>query len=378
MTQPTLRNKFPILSHSTYLVSHSMGAAPLDSRERILEYWNSWNDLGITAWDRWVPFVDDCRATLGKIIGAPGRAIAFHQNVSTLVHSVLGTFDWSSSRNEVLISELTFPTLKYCLEVLKGTGLHIIRVPSRDGISHDSSDFTSLINARTALIMIDHGIYRSSAIIDIPPIVQVAHQHGARVLVDTYQTAGMYPLSVTDWGVDFAVGGSHKWLCGGPGASYLYIRPDLLGTLKPQLYGWMAQREVFGFAPDVQPADDARAFMTGTFGIPSLYAAKVGWETILEVGVTPIRQHVLHISHQIIRLAQERGLKINSPLKDEARGGQVCVGIDNAHKIELLLGKEKILLDSRPYCGLRISGHFYTEEREVLACFNALDSIIKR
>jgi len=355
-----------------------MGAAPLDSREKILEYWNSWNDLGIAAWDRWVPFVDECRATLGKIIGAPGRAIAFHQNVSTLVHSVLGTFDWSSSRNEVLISELTFPTLKYCLEVLKGTGIHIIRVPSRDGISHDSSDFTSLINARTALIMIDHGIYRSSAIIDIPPIVQVAHQHGARVLVDTYQTAGMYPLSVTDWGVDFAVGGSHKWLCGGPGASYLYIRPDLLGTLKPQLYGWMAQREVFGFAPDVQPADDARAFMTGTFGIPSLYAAKVGWETILEVGVTPIRQHVLHISHQIIRLAQERGLKINSPLKDEARGGQVCVGIDNAHKIELLLGKEKILLDSRPYCGLRISGHFYTEEREVLACFNALDSIIKR
>ncbi|MFM8429789.1 MAG: aminotransferase class V-fold PLP-dependent enzyme, partial [Holophagaceae bacterium] len=376
--QPTLRNKFPILSHSTYLVSHSMGAAPLDSRERILEYWNSWNDLGITAWDRWVPFVDDCRATLGKIIGAPGRAIAFHQNVSTLVHSVLGTFDWSSSRNEVLISELTFPTLKYCLEVLKGTGIHILRVPSRDGISHDSSDFTSLINARTAMINHNQGIYRSSAIIDIPPIVQVAHQHGARVLVDTYQTAGMYPLSVTDWGVDFAVGGSHKWLCGGPGASYLYIRPDLLGTLKPQLYGWMAQREVFGFAPDVQPADDARAFMTGTFGIPSLYAAKVGWETILEVGVTPIRQHVLHISHQIIRLAQERGLKINSPLKDEARGGQVCVGIDNAHKIELLLGKEKILLDSRPYCGLRISGHFYTEEREVLACFNALDSIIKR
>ncbi len=378
MTHPRLRERFSILDHSTFLVSHSMGAAPSGGRQKILEYWDNWNNTGISAWDQWMPFVDECRRDLGQIIGAPAGSVAFHQNVSTLIHSVLGTFDWTSSRNEVLVSELTFPTLKYCLEAMSGSGLHFIRVPSRDGIGHDSSDFTSRITDRTALVLIDHGIYRSSALIEIPPIVKVAHELGARVLVDTYQTAGMYPLSVTDWGVDFAVGGSHKWLCGGPGAAYLYIRPDLLGKLRPQLYGWMAQREIFEFAPGVQPADDARAFMTGTFGISSLYAAKVGWETILEVGILSIRKHVLFISHQIIRLAQERGLKINSPLNDDFRGGQVCVGIENAREIEYLLSKEKILLDSRPYCGLRISGHFYTEEREVLTCFEALDSIIKR
>ena len=378
MSQPKLRDKFPILNHSTFLVSHSMGAAPSDSQNKLLEYWNSWNSLGIVAWEHWMPFVDECRVLLGKIIGAPSTSIAFHQNVSTLIHSVLGTFDWTRTRNEVLVSQLTFPTLKYCLEVLTGTGIQIIQVPSRDGISHDPSDFTSLISDRTALVMVDHGIYRSSALVDIPPITQVAHQHGARVLVDTYQTAGMYPFSVTDWGVDFAVGGSHKWLCGGPGASYLYVRPELLGVLKPRLYGWMAQRDIFGFTPEVQPADDARAFMTGTFGIPSLYAARTGWEIILEVGIPSIRKHVLHISRHIIRLAQERNLKINSPLEDDARGGQVCIGIDHAHKIESLLAKDRIFLDSRPYCGLRISGHFYTEEREVQDCFNALDSIIKR
>lgn len=175
-----------------------MGAAPLDSREKILEYWNTWNDLGIEAWDRWMPFVDECRSVLGQIIGAPGRSIAFHQNVSTLVHSVLGTFDWTSSRNEVLISELTFPTLKYCLEALKGTGIHFIRVPSHDGIGHDPSDFTSLITGRTALVLLDHGIYRSSALIDIPLLSKQLTNMG-RVFLPTptrLRECTPYPLRI--------------------------------------------------------------------------------------------------------------------------------------------------------------------------------------
>jgi kynureninase len=355
-----------------------MGAAPRNAQEFLKTYYESWNEDGINAWEKWMPFVETSRDLVGRLLGAPGRTIAFHQNVSTLVHSVLGTFDWSQKKNKVLISELTFPTLKYCLEAMKGLGLVFEKIKSQDGLSHSPEDFIGAIDDCTALVILDHGIYRSSALIDVVPIIAAAHRKNTSVMVDVYQTVGMMPIDAPSWKADFVVGGSHKWLCGGPGASFLYIREDLLGDLHPKLYGWMAQKDIFAFDAHVVPAADARSFMTGSFGISSLYAARAGWEIILGVGPSAVRTKALDAAHLIIECAQVRGFKINSPMKDTERAGQVCVDFPGSKNMEGLLAQEKILVDYRPYCGLRISGHFYTEPREVYDCFEAIDFILKR
>jgi kynureninase len=369
------RAKFPILADSTYLVSHSMGAVPAKAANYLHDYHAQWAHEGIAIWERWMPFVEECQGLLGRILGAPGDSIAFHQNVSTLFVGVLSCFDWSAKRNKVLYPELGFPTLKYNLQTHAALGLRAIEIPSADGIHQPAETFINAIDDETALVVLDHGIYRSSALIDVKPIIAAAHQKGAKVIVDVYQTAGVIPLNIDDWGADFVVGGSHKWLCGGPGASFLHIHPDLLPSLHPKLFGWMAQADIFRFADKVDPADSARRFMTGSFGMPALYAARAGWEAILDIGVHAIRPHNLLIAERILEAAQSRGFRVNSPLKHELRGGQVCVDFEGAERMEPLLQRRRIFLDHRPGCGLRISGHFYSKPEEVDELFEALDEL---
>ncbi len=359
------RSEFPILETSTYLVSHSMGAMPRAALDWLREYAEGWQQEGIAVWERWLPFFEETADLVGQFLHAEPGSMVMHQNVSALFNAVLSCFDIAGSRNKIVYSELTFPTLKYNIHTRARLGARPVEVPSPDGIRQPVEGFLDTIDNETLLVVLDHGIYRSGALIDVAPIIRAAHERGAQVVVDAYQTVGVVPIDVQSWQANFVIGGSHKWLCGGPGAAFLYVRPDWLPFCRPQVMGWFSQERPFDFADEVDYAQSSRRFLGGTPGIPALYAARAGYEILLDVGVGGIREKNVRLCEYLIAGADAQGLQIHTPRDPAERGGMVCIDFEGAAAAESELIRRRFFVDYRPRCGLRISPHFYTREDEI-------------
>jgi ferrochelatase len=196
-------------------------------------------------------------------------------------------------------------------------------------------------------------------------IVRRAHEVGAYVVLDAYQSAGIVPLDVTALNVDFAVGGSVKWLCGGPGNGWLYVRPDLAEVLEPTFVGWQAHARPFSFEPELDYADGAARFLTGTPNVPALYAATAGYDLIEEIGVDRIRENSLRQTQLLIDLLDEAGFDVGSPRDPARRGGTVTVRTPQFEAVHKELGERQILCDFRPDAGLRIGPHYYNTDEEL-------------
>ena len=369
------RADFPILETSTYLISHSMGAMPRATPDRLREYAESWQQEGSAVWDRWMGFFNETTGLIGQFLGAKADSMVMHQNVSALFNAALSCFDFGGKRNKILYSELTFPTLRYNIQSRVRFGARPVEIPSPDGIRQPAERFVDAIDDDTLLVVLDHGLYRSGALIDVAPIVQAAHERGAQVIVDAYQTVGIVPIDVQAWQADFVIGGSHKWLCGGPGAAFLYVRPDQLQSRQPFMTGWFSQEQPFAFTDDIDYARDARRFLGGTPGMSALYAARSGYEILLKVGVERIRQRNIELCERLIEGALTRDLHINTPQDATERGGVVCIDFDGAVQAEEKLVSQRIFVDYRPRCGLRISPHFYTTEDEIDRVLAEIDQI---
>ena len=369
------RAAFPILETSTYLISHSMGAMPKATTDRLHEYAESWQQEGSAVWERWMEFFEETAGLIGQFLNAEPSSLVMHQNVSALFNAVLSCFDFGGRRNKILYAELTFPTLRYNIQSRTRHGARPVMISSPDGIRQPAERFIEAIDDETLLLVLDHGLYRSGALIDIAPIVQAAHARGAQVIVDAYQTVGTVPIDVQAWQADFVVGGSHKWLCGGPGAAYLYVCPDHLLSRHPVMTGWFSQEQPFAFRDDIDYAHSARRFLGGTPGMSALYAARSGYEILLKIGVERIRQRNIELCQRLIEGALSRDLHINTPQDARERGGLVCIDFDGAAQAEEQLVARRVFVDYRPRCGLRISPHFYTTEDEIDRMFEAIDSI---
>jgi kynureninase len=185
------------------------------------------------------------------------------------------------------------------------------------------------------------------------------------VVLDTYQSAGTVPFSVKDLGVDFATGGSVKWLCGGPGAGYLYVRPDLIDQMQPQTTGWMAHEHPFAFENEMHYAPNITRFLHGSPAIPALYAAESGYQIINKIGVAAIREKSVRQTQRLIDLAEEAGFRVTSPKDPHQRGGTITVWDDHAAEITKELIRREFIVDYRPGAGVRISPHFYTTDEEL-------------
>jgi kynureninase len=205
----------------------------------------------------------------------------------------------------------------------------------------------------------------SKARTQIAAITDRAHEVGALVVLDTYQSAGTVPFNVTELNVDFATGGSVKWLCGGPGAGYLYVRPDWIDRLEPKTTGWMAHEHPFAFETEMHYAPDITRFLHGSPAIPALYAARSGYEIINEIGVPAIREKSVRQTQLLIALAEEAGFRVTSPKDTARRGGTVTVWHDDAAAITKELVRREFVVDYRPGAGVRISPHFYTTDEEL-------------
>jgi len=372
------RDRFPILEHSTYLVNHSLGAMPAAVFDALREYAEMWATRGIRAWSEgWWTSPVTTGNLVGKIIDAPEGSVVMHQNVSVIQGLIASALEFKPERNRVVYTAMNFPSVMYAWEAQRRRGAEIVAVPSPDGIGVPTEDLLAAIDERTLIVPISHVLFQTGFQQDLAAVVARARQVGALVIADCYQATGTVPISVTELGIDMLCGGSVKWLCGGPGAGYLYVRPDLRDTLQPALTGWMAHAEPFAFEPGEQRyADDATRLLHGSPAVPALYAARSGYEIIAEIGVDAIRKKSVHQTTMFMQAAAERGYSSKSPTDPARRGGTVTVMVDHAPAVVAALAEREILIDCRPDVGLRISPHFYTSDDELLGCLDAVDEIL--
>lgn len=361
------RSEFPILDKSVYLISHSLGAMPKAASERLQAYTDAWATRGVRAWaEGWWEMPVTVGDEVARIIGADQGTVVMHQNVSVCQSLVLSCFEPTPSRNKIVYSELNFPSVMYVYEAHAREGkLRIETVKSDDGITVPLERMLAAIDETTLLVPFSHVLFKSGFLQDAKAIIEKAHEVGALVVLDTYQSAGTVPFSVKELNVDFATGGSVKWLCGGPGAGYLYVRPDLQTKLEPKTTGWMAHETPFAFDTKLRYAVNITRFLHGSPAIPSLYAAQSGYKIINEIGVGKIREKSMRQTNYLIELAEEAGFKVTSPKDVKRRGGTVTIAHEHAAALAKELIRREIIIDYRPGAGIRISPHFYTTDNEV-------------
>ncbi len=351
------RERFPILAETTYLISHSLAAMPAAAEERLLEYARAWNTRGVRAWEEgWWEMSLTVGDQIARLIGAPRGSVSMHQNVTIAEAIVISCFGFDGPRRRVVYEEGNFPSVRYLYQAQRGADILV---------AADDEGVVEAIDGRTLLVPVTHVLYKTGEIQDVEAIVARAHEEGALVVLDAYQSVGTVPLDVTALGVDFAVGGSVKWLCGGPGAAWLYVRPDLAATLEPALTGWQAHARPFAFETEQDYAEGAARFLTGTPNVPALYAATPGYDVIEEVGVQRIRERSQEQTALLVELLEEAGFPPGGPREPERRGGTVVVQVPGSKRVNRELAERGVICDWRPDVGLRLGPHFYNTDDEL-------------
>ena len=362
------RREFPILEHTTYLINHSLGAMPAAAEARIAEYARTWRERGIRAWgEGWWTMPMTVGDQIGRIVGAPAGSTVMHQNVAIAEAIVLSCFRPSLPRNRVVYERGNFPSVRYLYQAQPE--LEVV-------VCDDDNAIVDAIDERTLLVPISHVLFKSGEIQDIERIVRRAHDAGAHVILDAYQSAGIVPLDVAALNVDFAVGGSVKWLCGGPGNGWLYVRPDLAERLRPSYTGWQAHEAPFAFEEEMRYAGGATRFLTGTPNVPALYAATAGYDLIEEIGVGRIRENSLRQTALLAGIAEAAGFEIRSPRGPARRGGTVTVHVPDFPAVHRELTEREILCDFRPDAGIRIGPHFFTSDDELRFVIDQIGEIL--
>ena len=352
------RSEFPILEHTTYLASHTLGPMPRRVPERLAEFARTWAERGIRSWaEGWWAMPMTVGDQIGRIVGAPAGSTVMHQNVAIAEAIALSCFrPVDPARNRVVYERGNFPSVRYLYQAQPD--LEIV-------VCEDDAEIVERIDERTLLVPISHVLFKDSVIQDIEPIVRRAHEVGAHVILDCYQSAGIVPVDLTALGVDFAVGGSVKWLCGGPANGWLYVRPDLAETLEPTYVGWQAHARPFAFEEELEYTDGAARFLTGTPNPAAHMAGSAGYDLIEEIGVARIRENSLRQTQLLIYLADAAGFEVHSSRDPARRGGAVIVNVPEAAAVYAELEQRGILGDFRPGAGIRIGPHFFTSDDEI-------------
>jgi kynureninase len=378
ITTARFRERFAGLERNTWLVSHSMGAPPLAARAALAGYWDDWADHGPEAWSGWRDRVHAIADGIGGIIGAAPGSVSLVPNVSLGQAAIASSLNFTGERNEVVYEALQFPSLTYVWHAWQRYGAVARVVPTDDGLTIPTQRIIDAISQRTAVVVLSHAYYQSGALIDVPAIVAKAKATGTLVVLDTYQTTGIVPYDVTALDVDIVVGGSHKWLCGGPGCGFLYVKPALAATFEPAVTGWFGHAAPFAFEPaPTRYATDALRWATGTPTIAGYLAAQAGHAIIREAGVAAIRDHNIRLTTRIVEGALERRLHINTPLDPQARTGWIGIDVPDAARVVDELIARRVIVDYRPGCGIRVSAHVYTTDDEIDVFFRELDSLIR-
>jgi kynureninase len=374
------RGEFPILASTTYLVSNSLGAMPRAVPERLAEYVDQWAELGVRAWARgWWEMPVTVGDEIAPLIGAGPGEVAMIANVTTAQAAVLSAIDYAPPRDTIVMTALDFPSVRYVYQGLaRRLGARIVTVDSDDGIAVDTERVIAAIDERTRLVSISHVLFRSAFVMETDRICRAAHDAGALVSLDAFHSVGVLPVDVRRSGVDFLTGGVLKWLCGGPGACFLYVAPSVRDALEPALTGWQAHARPFDFEPEMEYATGAFRWLNGTPVIPALYAATEGPRIVRRAGIDAIRKKSVRQTTRLIQLADDRGFRVHASRDPERRGGTVAIRVPHPYEVAQSLLSRDILVDYRPEAGIRIAPHFYNTDEEVESVVEAIDEILER
>ena len=374
------REEFPTLASGIHLLSHSLGPVPRATRESMLAYYQAWeHHTSEDAWAAsWWEMSTRAGDRLAQILGGAPGSVQIQPNASIALSSVASCFDFNANdRNKIVTSALDFPSMEYIWEAQTRLGANVEVVHTDDGIRVPLKHLLHAIDDTTCLVALSHVSFRSSYRVDVQAIVERAHKHGALVLLDVYQSAGALVLHASEWEVDFLIGGTIKWLCGGPACGYLYVRPELQNDLAPRLTGWVAHAAPFDFAAaPMQYTDSVRRFAQGTPSIPALYSVLPGLQIIEEVGVETIQSESQRRTEWMMEFALEKGWKINSPANVEDRGASVMIYVEDGPGMVKRLAERRVFVDSRPGVGLRMSPHFFNTDEEVREAMGILAELI--
>lgn len=371
------RPKFPILANKTYLINNSLGAMPASVNEALAEYTNLWATEGVVAWDTWLPEVANTAGILEDIICAPRGSMTMCQNATNALAEILSCLEFEVPRNQIVHCAGEFPTVEYLLDGQRRIGAEVVRVGTNP-LVFPERELLEAITERTTLVVISHVLFRTAELVDVRPFVRKAHERGALVVLDAYQSMGSVPFDVLELDVDFLVGGSVKWLCGGPGAGYIYAHPNIVNRLEPRLSGWFSHARPFGFeAPPIEYAEGIARFTGGTPNMPAYYQAREGYKIVREVGIQNIREKARVQTQILVDGALERGYTVNTPLEFERRGNHVTVDVPGAQQVKEELIRRNFVVDYRPGAGIRIAPHFYNTDDECLAVLDEIEAILR-
>src|SRR6478672_11307072 len=364
------RDRFPILESTTYLINHSLGAMPAEAERRLATFAREWATRGARAWgEGWWHSAIGVGDLVGSIIGAPPGWTVMHQNVTVAEAIVLSCFDLKPPRNRIVFEQGLFPSVRYVQQAWARFGAEVV-------VCEDAEAVIDAIDERTLLVPVSHVLYRSGEIQPVELVAARAREAGAYVCLDAYQSAGAVPLDVTALGVEFCVGGSVKWLCGGPGAGWLYVRPDVAERLEPAFAGWQGHARPFSFEEEMEPAPGAARFLTGTPVVAANYAASAGYEIIREIGVDRIRENSMRQTALLVQLVDDAGYELTSPRDPAIRGGSVVFRVPDFQAVHAELAAREIICDYRPDAGLRFGPHFFTTDDEIRFAVGQVNEIL--
>lgn len=375
------RKHFPILETSCYMISNSLGAMPRQVEDELSLYTRLWQTEGVEAWHEWFPFVDEVSGLMARIINADAEDVTLIHNLTIASGLIASALDFSGKRNKVVFTDLHFPTVSYVWHGWQKYGARVELVKSDDGISVDVAKICAAIDEETLIVPISHVYFRTGTIEDVKTIIDHAHSMGAIVMLDSYQAAGVVPIDVKALNVDILCTGVLKWLCGGPGAAFMYVRKDLQQKFEPAIRGWLGDKEPFDFImPDVNFHPGMHRFLTSSIQVPCLHTSRPALKMIGDIGVGAIRAKSLKMTQRIIDLSDEYGFAVNSPRDDAKRGGALTIDPVSLRPNPKLTTKEvcdelirrRFTVDYRPPFGIRIAPHFYNTMDEVDGIMNEM------
>lgn len=373
------REEFPILQKVNYLVSNSLGPMPRSVPDKLAEYARDWGELGVKAWTRgWWEKPVSVGNDIAPLINAGDGEVVMMPNVTIAQTAVLSAIDFSKGRDTIVMTELDFPSVRYAYaEMAARLGSRVVVVRSDDGITIDIDKLLAAIDERTRLVAVSHVLFRSAFLMDADAICRRAHDMGALVSLDSFHAVGIVPVDVKKSGVDFLTGGVLKWLCGGPGACFLYVSPAVRDQLKPSLTGWQAHSRPFAFEGSMEYTTGAFRWLNGTPVIPALYAAAEGPKILRRAGIDAIREKSVRLTSRLIELALERGYIVKAPRDPARRGGTVAVDVPHGYEVAQHLLSRDILVDYRVGAGIRIAPHFFTKEEELEEAVHEIDAALE-
>lgn len=375
------RSDYPVLATKTYLASHTLGAMHRDTPERLARYAALWAEHGVVAWEDWAPEVRRVADLVGSLVGAPAGTTVMRQNVADLLGDVAAALDWRGERNRVVTSSLEWPgSLHTWSQIGRWGGTAVVIPGTNGGVSLDLEAMLDAIDERTLVVECSHVFFRTSTLNDVKLLIDKAHSVGALAIVDGYQAAGTVEVDVVALDVDLYLGGSVKYLSGGPGNGWMYAKPSVAQALEPVTTGWFGQAAPFDFDPENHYAPGIARFTGGTPGVPAAFAAAPAFEALAEIGMRRVRERSQSMTQPLLESALERGFTVRSPSDPAQRGGHVTIdpGTEavSSEQVHDELHRRGFVVDHRPGVGIRVSPHFYNSLDEAMSCLDVMQDVL--